>query len=164
MKYPFLSVVVLLMLTVSVAGQTEELKGPAPDFTLKSFRGENLRLSEFRGEVVMINFWASWCAVCKDEMPILNDLHLRYQDHGLAMLGVNIEEDKKAVQKALRELKVVYPVLFDTDQAVSKLFDIEDMPSTVLVDRDGNLRYLHRNYSPGFEEDYERQVRELMQE
>lgn len=163
-KYSVSLMVSLMLLLVSAGAWSEDLKGPAPDFTLKSVRGDNLRLSEHRGEVVMINFWASWCAPCRDEMPILNDLYLRYRDLGFTLLGVNVEEDGNAARKLLNELKVVFPVVFDGDNSVSKLYDIEAMPSTVLVDRDGNLRYLHRGYLPGYEEDYERQVRELMQE
>jgi peroxiredoxin len=141
-----------------------ELKGPAPDFTLKSMKGSNLKLSEFRGDVVMINFWASWCGPCRQEMPILNDLYLKYRDLGFTLLGVNVEENSTKAAKMVRELKVVFPVLFDTENKVSKLYKVEAMPSTVIVDRNGNMRYLHRGYVPGTEDEYQRQVRELMAE
>jgi peroxiredoxin len=153
-----------LMLLAGAAANAAILEGKAPDFTLKSQRGENLKLSEQRGNVVMINFWASWCAPCREEMPILNDLYLRYRDLGFTLLGVNVEEDPEGAKKMINELKVVFPVLFDSQNEVSKLYKVEAMPSTILVDRDGNMRYLHRGYLPGYEEDYERQVRELMRE
>ena len=141
-----------------------KIEGKAPDFTLKSVRGDNLKLSEFRGEVVIINFWATWCAACREQMPILNDLYLRYRKQGLVVLGVNVEKKPGKAKNMISELRVVFPVLFDVTKSVSKLYDIEDMPSTILVDRDGNLRYLHNGYSVGYEEHYERQVRELMRE
>ena len=141
-----------------------ELKGEAPDFTLKSLKGSNLKLSEFRGDVVLINFWATWCGPCRQEMPILNDLYLKYRDMGFTLLGVNVEKNSSKAANMVRDLKVVFPVLFDTQNTVSKLYQVEAMPSTVLVDRDGNMRYLHRGYVPGTEDEYLRQVRELMAE
>ena len=136
----------------------------APDFTLKSVRGDNLKLSEYIGEVVVVNFWASWCSTCREQMPILNDIHLRYRETGLVMLGVNVDKKMKKARRMLDELRVVFPILFDTSNNVSKRYDIDAMPTTYLIDRDGNIRYIHNGYSPGYEEDYERQIRELMRE
>lgn len=136
----------------------------APDFTLKSDSGTNLRLSEYRGEVVMINFWASWCAPCRQEMPLLEELYTEYQPLGFTILGVNVEEDSSQARKLLAELPVSFPVLFDNQSTVSKLYNVVAMPSTVLVDRDGNVRYLHHGYKPGYEESYQQQVRALIRE
>jgi len=138
--------------------------GPAPDFTLKSADGSNLRLSEFRGEVVMINFWASWCAPCRQEMPLLDELYTQYQPLGFTILGVNVEENPTKARQLLKKLPVNFPVLFDSKSDVSKLYNVVAMPSTVLVDRDGNIRYLHQGYKPGYEEAYQQQVRELIRE
>ena len=138
--------------------------GPAPDFVLKSDNGENLRLSEFRGEVVMINFWASWCGPCRQEMPLLDELYAQYQPMGFTILGVNVEEDSTKARKMLGDSPVNFPVLFDNDSEVSKLYNVVAMPSTVLVDRNGNVRYLHQGYKPGYEEAYQQQVRALIKE
>ena len=136
----------------------------APDFTLASNSGKNLRLSEFRGEVVMINFWASWCGPCRQEMPMLEELYTRYQPLGFTILGVNVEEDSSKAKALLEEIPVNFPVLFDNQSKVSKLYDVVAMPSTVLVDRDGNVRYLHHGYKPGYEDAYQQQVRALVRE
>lgn len=154
----------VLLLLISVSASAAKIEGKAPDFTLKSLHGDNVKLSEQRGNVVMINFWASWCGPCRQEMPLLNDMYLRYRDLGFTLLGVNVEEDSTDAKKMVTELKVAFPVLFDTQNAVSKLYNVEAMPSTILVDRDGNMRFLHRGYLPGYEEDYEKQIRELMRE
>jgi peroxiredoxin len=138
--------------------------GAAPDFTLKSAGGENLKLSEYRGEVVLINFWASWCGPCRQEMPALDALHDRYRSLGFTVLGVNVEEDSRKAREVLDDLQVSFPVLFDDRSTVSRLYDIVAMPSTVLVDRDGNIRYLHKGYQPGLEDVYLQQVRELIRE
>jgi peroxiredoxin len=138
--------------------------GAAPDFTLKSDSGENLRLSEYRGEVVMINFWASWCGPCRQEMPLLDELYSQYQPMGFTVLGVNVEEDSTRAKAMLENVPVTFPVLFDNKSKVSRLYNVVAMPSTVLVDRDGNVRYLHQGYKPGLEETYQQQVRALIRE
>ncbi|MCU7853502.1 MAG: TlpA family protein disulfide reductase [Candidatus Thiodiazotropha sp. (ex Monitilora ramsayi)] len=138
--------------------------GPAPDFTLKSRSGENIKLSELRGQVVMINFWASWCGPCRQEMPILDQLYQRYEPMGFTLLGVNVEEDSAAAEKVLREIPVSFPVLYDSKNQVSENYQVRAMPSTFLIDRDGKVRYLHKGYKPGYEDEYQQQVRELIRE
>lgn len=137
---------------------------PAPDFVLKSSSGENLRLSEYRGDVVMINFWATWCAPCRQEMPLLDDLYARYERVGFTLLGVNIDDDKRRAMKMIDELGVKFPVLFDESKEVSKLYDVEVMPTTILVDREGNVRYVHHGYKPGYEDKYLTEIRALLRE
>ncbi len=138
--------------------------GPAPDFTLKSRSGENIKLSELRGQVVMINFWASWCGPCRQEMPLLDQLYQRYQPMGFTLLGVNVEEDGTAADKVLKEIPVSFPVLYDNRNQVSERYQVSAMPSTFLIDRDGQVRYLHKGYQPGYEETYQQQIRELVRE
>jgi thiol-disulfide isomerase/thioredoxin len=149
---------------VTTSSASEQIQGPAPDFALKSNSGSNLRLSELRGEVVMINFWASWCGPCRQEMPLLNEIHQRYKPLGFTVLGVNVEEDSNQAKALLKQVPVSFPILFDNDSTVSKLYDVSAMPSTVLIDRDGNMRYLHRGYKPGYEQEYAQQVRALVRE
>ncbi len=140
------------------------VSGAAPDFALKSHSGNNIRLSELRGEVVLINFWASWCGPCRQEMPLLDELHNKYKALGFTVLGVNVEQDTYQARKLLKDMPVSFPVLFDESSVVSKQYDVIAMPSTVLVDRNGNMRYLHKGYKPGLEEVYLEQVRELIRE
>ena len=140
------------------------MDSPAPDFTLKSDSGKNLKLSEHRGEVVLINFSASWCGPCRQEMPLLSELHDKYKSLGFTVLGVNVEQDSSDAKKLLREMPVSFPVLFDSDSTVSKQYDVVAMPSTVLVDRNGKMRYLHKGYKPGEEEIYLEMVRCLIRE
>ena len=139
-------------------------RGEAANFTLKSADGSNIRLSEQRGQVVLINFWASWCGPCRQEMPELDRLHQRYQDLGFTVFGVNVEQDRASAERVLRDIPVSFPVLFDDENAVSRLYDVDAMPVTVLVDRSGRIRYAHRGYKPGYEALYEQQIRELVKE
>lgn len=152
----------LVLLTATVAAYAGQ--APAPDFTLKSDTGENIRLSELRGEVVLINFWASWCGPCRQEMPILSELHDKYKAMGFTVLAVNVEENSSKARKLLRDMPVSFPVLYDNDSNVSKQYNVVAMPSTVLVDRNGNMRFLHKGYKPGLENTYVEQVRSLIRE
>ncbi len=136
----------------------------APDFALKSSTGENLRLSEYRGDVVMINFWATWCGPCRQEMPLLDELFTRYQRVGFSLLGVNIDDDSRRAMQMAEDLGINFPVLFDTRKEVSKLYEVEAMPVTVLVDREGNVRHVHHGYKPGYEDKYLDQIRSLLRE
>jgi peroxiredoxin len=134
----------------------------APDFTLRTMGGPNLRLQEQRGRVVMVNFWATWCGPCRQEMPQLNRLYEKYRASGFVLLGVNVDEDALKAANVAAKLGVKFPVLLDTDKAVSRLYDLSTMPSTVLIDRDGKVRYVHRGYLTGYEDNYEKQIRELL--
>ena len=169
MHRPFHRVSIRLLLTVLLLGalggvQADTVSGPAPDFTLPGNSGKNLKLSEFRGQVVLLNFWASWCGPCRQEMPALEKLQQRYQKLGFTILGVNVEEDSRQARAMLRDLRVSFPILFDTQNRVSQLYHVSAMPTTVIIDRDGNMRYLHKGYKPGDERIYKKWVKKLVRE
>ena len=165
MKIKNLTLALLVTVFAATSLASSGLEGQAaPDFALKSSTGENLRLSEYRGDVVMINFWATWCGPCRQEMPLLDELYTRYERVGFNLLGVNIDDDSRRAMQMIEELGVNFPVLFDARKEVSKLYEVEAMPVTVLVDRDGKVRYVHHGYKPGYEEKYLDQVRSLLRE
>jgi len=147
----------------SVAG-TKPLDKPASDFTLPSSLGKNIRLNDLRGQVVMLNFWASWCGPCRQEMPLLDALYTRYNPAGFTLLGVNVEPDPKDADKLLKEIPVSFPILYDTTSKVSKAYNVDAMPTTVLVDCNGQARYIHRGYKSGDEKQYKKLVKQLLKE
>jgi peroxiredoxin len=148
----------------SAAAAAVLTSGKAPDFTLHSVAGPNLRLQEQRGQVVMLNFWASWCGPCREEMPHLDQLYEKYHASGFQLLGVNVDEDIRNAAGVSSKLGLHFPVLLDTEKKVSRLYDLNTMPSTILIDRDGRVRYIHRGYQDGYERTYEDQIRELLRE
>jgi peroxiredoxin len=156
----------LAALTVAggAAGAAVTPSAGAPDFTLPSLTGPNLRLQEQRGRVVMINFWATWCGPCRVEMPHLSRLYEKYRGSGFTVLAVNIDEDPNKAASLAQQLNMRFPVLLDADKKVSRLYDLSTMPSTILVDRDGRVRYVHRGYHDGYENTYDQQIRELLRE
>jgi len=140
--------------------------GPAPGFQLSGRGGKTIDLAQFKGQVVMINFWASWCKPCRDEMPLLEDIYKKYKPMGFTMLAVNVEPDTKDADAWLGKLPkpVTFPIAYDVDSKVSKLYKVETMPSTVIVDRKGNVRALHRGYKAGDENFYLTQIRTMLKE
>ena len=153
-----------LMISVAGMGLADAAKKPAPNFTLKSLSGKNMKLSEMSGNVVLINFWASWCGPCREEMPYLNALHKKYKSLGFTVLGVNVEEQSSNAKGFLSNTPVDFPILLDNKNKVSKMYNVIAMPTTVVVDRDGNMRYLHKGYKPGDEKKYVKMVKKLIRE
>lgn len=155
----------LLTLSAGTAlAKGKKVSGKAKDFTLSSNTGKNIRLSDLKGKVVMINFWASWCGPCRQEFPLLDDMYKRYQPAGFELLGVNIEPKKKDADKLLKQIPVTFPILYDTEQKVSEMYDVSAMPTTILIDKNGKMRYLAKGYKPGYEKDYKEQVKALLKE
>lgn len=151
-------------LLASLAANAEVLKGPAANFTLIDRNGKAVSLAQFKGEVVMLNFWASWCKPCRQEMPLLEQLYKRYKALGFTLVGVNVDEDSAKGAALLQDVPVTFPVVFDAKSEVSTLYKLQGMPSSIFIDRQGQLRYLHTGYMPGDEQEYDKQVRALIKE
>jgi thiol-disulfide isomerase/thioredoxin len=137
---------------------------PAAAFQLPAAVGDPVSLAGLKGQVVLINFWASWCGPCRQEMPILDQLYKKYKAAGFTLLGVNVEPKSGDAISFLKATPVSFPILFDTQSRVSNLYEVSGMPSTVIVDRKGNVRYVHHGYKPGDESQYLDQIRSLMRE
>ncbi len=136
----------------------------APDFALKTLDGSNLRLSEFRGQVVLVNFWARWAGDSRQEMPALNKINTTYQRAGLVVLGVSVDEDLRRAREFAGAMKVSYPIMFDTGTDLGRDYFLQKMPMTILVDRSGVVRFSHVGYKHGDERIYLDQIRELLRE
>jgi peroxiredoxin len=137
----------------------------APDFRLASRAGKAVALSDFRGNVVMLNFWATWCGPCRQEMPLLESIHKKYAKLGFTLIGVNVEPDSRAADDWLKKhAAVTFPIVYDTDSRVSKLYKVAGMPSSVIVDRKGVVRVVHKGYKPGDENAYLDHIRALIRE
>jgi peroxiredoxin len=136
----------------------------APDFVLKGMDGRNLRMSEFRGQVVLVNFWARWAGDSRQEMPALERINTTYNRAGLVVLGVSIDSDLGRAREFAGAMKVSYPILFDTGSDIGRDYLLQKMPMTILVDRAGVVRYSNVGFKRGDERAYLDHIRELLRE
>jgi thiol-disulfide isomerase/thioredoxin len=158
------ALLVAAALAIAPALSAGDAIGPAAAFSLKSRTGGEVSLGSLKGKVVLINFWATWCGPCRKEMPLLELIQKKYAPLGFTMLGVNVEEDTRLMDTFLKDVPVTFPVLLDPANGVSKLYNVSAMPSTVIVDRKGNVRFIHQGYQPGDEGKYQDLIRQLIRE
>ena len=152
------------ILFLSTGASALEIGKPAPDFTLKSISGANLNLTEQRGKIIVINFWASWCGPCRTEMPVLQTFYDKYKDLGVSVWGVNVEQENQAGRDFLADLNLTFPILFDASNTLSETYQVEAMPTTIIIDRDGLVRYAYKGYKPGYEKKYAKAIKKLIRE
>jgi peroxiredoxin len=151
----------VLMAGTAFAG---DAGGPAPSFTLAALTGQQAALSQYKGQVVMVNFWATWCGPCQQEMPLLDQMYKKYKPAGFTLIGVNVDKEAPAVKDLMARRPVSFPVLLDPANQVSKAYHVSEMPSSVFIDSKGEIRYIHRGYRPGDENEYQDRIRQLIRE
>ena len=130
--------VMCLLSSACAARGTDKAPRTARDFALNDSDGALIRLSDYKGRVVLLNFWATWCHGCVLEIPWFIEFQERYKDAGLAVIGISMDEDWKPVKAFVQEKKVNYPVVID-NQGVGKLYSLNAMPMTLLIDRGGQI-------------------------
>ncbi len=121
---------------------------PAPDFRLRSFGGPLIALSDFRGRVVVLNFWASWCLPCREEMPNLERAWREFRGRGVTVLGLNVADDYDEATSFLKQLRITYPNVFDPEETRLNQYQVTGLPTTFFVDR--QLR-IHGRVAGGFQ-------------
>jgi len=126
-----------------------EINTAALDFTGKTADGKVVKLSDFKGKVVLLDFWASWCGPCKEEFPFLVKLHDKLKKKNFTVLAVNVDIELEKMQNFLSKQKAqpAFPIVFDQQGALPRLYDVEGMPTTVLIDQKGIIRYRHTGFT-----------------
>lgn len=128
---------------ISGRGSGEEapkVGAKAPDFELASLDGRTIKLSDLRGKGVMINFWATWCGPCRFEMPTMEQIYQEYEDKGLVILALNLEEDAIVAKKFVDEFQLTFPTLLDIKGTVAQQYGLIGLPTSYFVGRDGVIR------------------------
>jgi peroxiredoxin len=137
----------------------------APDFALHAVAGSNVRLSEHRGDVVVLSFWSSRCSSCRAQLASLDKSLATYRSAGLQMYGINVDDDQtRAIESAHGGESVTFALLLDPAKAVSRRYEVDNLPMTLLIDRNGIVRYVLRDYSAKSEDLYLQQLRTLLNE
>jgi peroxiredoxin len=136
----------------------------APDFALHALVGSNVRLSENLGDVVVVTFWGSRCGPCAMQLDALNRSLSTYQSVGLRVFGVSVDDDQARALEYAKGQSVTFPLLLDPSKSVSRLYQVDNLPMTVLIDRGGVVRHVHRDYSGKNEALYLKELRALLNE
>lgn len=153
--------VLLVTLGGLVSCTTDEPRN-APALELDTLDGETMTLEEAGAEVVLVNFWASWCAPCRQEMPELEAMYQNYQDQGLTVWGISVDALPENARHFADEVGVTYPLLLDEDMATAEAWDIRAMPSTFVIDAEGDIRHTELGYAPETMEALEERIRALL--
>jgi peroxiredoxin len=136
----------------------------APDFALKATSGTNFRLSEHRGEVVLLTFWGSRCGQCGAQLASLSRLVDTYRSAGLAALAVSVDDDPVAAARYAIAHPVSSPVLLDPDKEIARTYRVDNLPMLLLIDRSGAIRHVHRDYRSGDEKAFLERIKPLLDE
>ena len=136
---------------------------PAPEFTLEDLEGNPVSLADQRGQVVLVDFWATWCGPCVQAMPHLQKLHEDHREHGLTVLAISTDQQRDAVPPFLERNSYTFPVLYADDE-VKTLYQVHGIPVVYLIDRNGRIRFHHVGYGPGTDKELDGRVSELLEE
>lgn len=135
----------------------------APEFSVATDEGR-LALSQLRGKVVYLDFWASWCIPCRKSMPWMNTLHARYKQDGLVILAVNVDKDQAEAKRFIDELKPQFTIGYDPQGEVASLYQLKGMPSSFIIDRAGRLHAIHVGFRTAQRETYENEIAALLRQ
>jgi peroxiredoxin len=157
--------VLFLLAFTAVAAERYDLVGkPAPDLVARGLNGENVRVSEHRGEVVVVSFWSGSCNTCRAQLSALDRIAKTYASAGLTVIGVNLDDDVARAEKFARSQGVQFPLLISTPENTGRDYNVDRVPMMVFVDRSGVLRAAHREFKARDEAVYVRELRTLLNE
>ncbi|MEP4548030.1 MAG: TlpA disulfide reductase family protein [Saccharospirillum sp.] len=137
---------------------------PMRDFNLSEMGGGELSLVELQGQVVLVDFWASWCGPCRESFPWMNTIQQRYQDDGLVVLGINLDQDAAAAESFLKTVPANFTLARDPDAHLPEAFGLIGMPSSYLLDRQGRIRATHTGFHASRVDEYEASIQQLLAE
>lgn len=155
---------VAAVLVAFAAGPYALLGQEAPDFALHAVSGNNVRLSEHRGEVVVLSFWGSHCGQCRMQLDALQRSFKTYHSAGLQVFGIDVDDDQTGAVEYARTQTLGFPLLLDPQKTVARTYLVDNLPMTVLIDRSGAVRQVHRDFSAKFEPVFLQQLRVLLNE
>ena len=132
------------------------------DFTLKDMHGTTVKLADFKGKAILLNYWATWCGPCKTEIPVLNELYAQYKDRGLAIIGISVDDDEPTLREFSKEFPMSYTVVTAREQedALEAAGPVWGYPTTFFIGRDGSICGKHMG--PATKEDFEREIKALL--
>lgn len=155
-------VLAISMFTLSSSAFALEAGAKMPEIGLRTLDGKKVTVEALKGKVVVVDFWATWCGPCKEEMPILQKLYAKYGKQGLVILGVSVDREADNIKSFLGKLGVSFPVVHDGEHAVTDRYKPEKMPSSYIVDREGVVKYVHAGFNASDAATFEKEIKELL--
>ena len=168
---------VLIILTIIVSFSSVQLKSipmessddikvgnMAPEFKGETIDGKELKLSDYKGRVILLDFWASWCGPCQKELPFLFQMYDDNEDRNFIIIAVNIDKKLNSAQKFLEKLteKAHFPIVWDSKSEIPALYNIESMPTTIFIDKEGVIRYIHTGFTDSSKDMLRNELDELL--
>ncbi|WP_455211160.1 TlpA family protein disulfide reductase [Kaarinaea lacus] len=136
----------------------------APDFKLPQINGGSVQLSDLKGSVVYVDFWATWCPPCRESFPWMESMHQRYQDLGLEIVAISLDQKSDLIENFLKSHKASFTILHDGEGGTAEAFKVKGMPSSYLVDRKGNIRVRHAGFNDDDKSELESKIKQLLTE
>lgn len=167
MRNNFKRILILLIIVFIAVGIGQDKNGSAaPNFEGKTLKGNNIKLSDYLGNVVLIDFWASWCPPCREEMPELIKFYKLHKDPKFELIAVNIDNDNNNAKLFLNKLfpEPPFSIVMDDSQKIPALFNIEAMPTTIFIDKKGKIRYQHDGFKKSYVKVFNEELSQLLKE
>lgn len=157
-----LNIIIVALLALPI-GSMAYAAEPAHDFELAGKNGP-IKLSDYRGKVVYLDFWASWCTPCRKSFPWMNEMQKKYSKQGLAIIAINLDSKKKMVDGFLKKIPANFDIAYDPEGRIAKLYQVKGMPSSYIIDRNGRLRDSHMGFRSNDKQPLEKRFLELLNE
>lgn len=169
-KARIFSVLLLLAITalLPISSQAQDVGSDAPAFSGKDTKGNEIKLGDYKDKVVLLDFWASWCSPCKQEMPFLIELYNEYKVKNFEIIAINLDTQEKKMHQFIEQLstspdfKITFKVIWDPKAEIAEKYGLKAMPTTVLIDRKGVVRFRYKGFHPSKKEDYKSDLEELL--
>lgn len=153
----------ILVIAILACGSKNQAKqSETTDFSLLSLEGVEYRLSEFEGQVVIIDFWATWCPPCRNSIPTFIRLYDKYHEQGFTILGIGLD-DEQALTRFRDQMKIPYPILIGNNE-IAKIYDVKGIPKTIFIDKRGTIRKTQTGFAPELEASFDALVDSLLKE
>ncbi len=141
-----------------------EVGTSAPEFELATQDGKTVRLSNLKGKIVYLDFWASWCGPCRASFPWMNDMQAKYGAQGLQVVGVNLDATPEDARKFLAQVPASFQIAYDPKGATPRAYGVKGMPTSLLIDRDGKVIFQHMGFNHGKRDELEQKIRQALGE
>jgi thiol-disulfide isomerase/thioredoxin len=156
-------VLILGMIAVACGSREQAKQSDNSDFTLPSIDGNEYTLSELKGKVVVIDFWATWCPPCRNSIPAFITLYKKYHNQGFTILGISLDNNEQELRAYTKKMKIPYPILIG-NKDIAKTYQVSGIPKTIFLDKKGNIRKTQTGFAPELEPQFDQLISSLLEE